>query len=79
MFKKFILKRKKYILHLLIELYFFTMKNWGIATKILVGVLTVGVIGTGGYLIYKAVKKSSDAKSTKSPAPEKQERKINIV
>ncbi len=55
------------------------MKKWSATTKILVGLLTVGVIGTGGYLIYKAVKKSSDAKSTKSESPVKQDRKINIV
>ena len=55
------------------------MKKWSTATKILLGVLTVGVIGTGSYLIYKAVKKSSEAKSTKSENPVKQDRKINIV
>jgi hypothetical protein len=78
-FKKIIFTRKKYILHLLIKLKFFTMKKWSTTTKILVGLLTVGVIGTGSYLIYKAVKKSSDAKSTKSESPVKQDRKINIV
>lgn len=55
------------------------MKKWGLTTKILVGVLTVGVIATGSYLIYNAVKKKSDEKSTKSAVPEKNERKINIV
>jgi hypothetical protein len=55
------------------------MKNWSLTTKILVGVLTVGVIGTGGWLIYRAVKKSADAKGTKSVDQNKDTRKINII
>jgi len=38
------------------------MKKWSLTTKILIGVLTVGVIGTSSWLIYKAVKKSKDKK-----------------
>jgi len=78
-FKKIILRLKKYILHLLIKIKFFTMNKWSTTTKILVGLLTVGVIGTGGYLIYRAVKKGAVEKGTKSAEPKKQERKINIV
>lgn len=52
------------------------MKKWSTTTKILVGLLTVGVIGTGGYLIYRAVKKSADTKGTKSADPVKNERKV---
>lgn len=48
------------------------MKNWSLTTKIIVGVLTVGVIGTGVYLIVGAVKKSS----TRSGDPTKDERKL---
>jgi hypothetical protein len=55
------------------------MNKWSLTTKILVGVLTVGVIGTGSWLIYRAVKKSAETKGTKSEEPKKQERKINIV
>jgi hypothetical protein len=55
------------------------MNKWSTNTKIVVGLLTVGVIGTGGYLIYRAVKKGAVEKGTKSAEPKKQERKINIV
>jgi hypothetical protein len=55
------------------------MKKWGLTTKILVGVLTVGVIATGTILIVRAVKKGRETKGTKSEDPQKNERKINIV
>lgn len=51
------------------------MKKWSLTTKILVGVLTVGVIGTGGWLIYKAVKKSG----TRSKDAEKNDRSITFT
>lgn len=48
------------------------MKNWSLTTKIIVGVLTVGVIGTGVYLIVGAVKKSAN----RSADATKEERKL---
>jgi hypothetical protein len=38
------------------------MKNWNVTTKILIGVVTVGVTGTTAWLIYKAIKKAKDKK-----------------
>lgn len=52
------------------------MKKWSTTTKILLSVLTIGFVGTGSYLIYKAVKKSSETKGTKSADPVKNERKV---
>ena len=51
------------------------MKKWSLTTKILVGVLTVGVIGTGSWLVYRAVKKSG----TKSKDAEKENREIKFT
>jgi glucose uptake protein GlcU len=51
------------------------MKNWSLTTKILVGVLTVGVTVTGIYLIAGAVKKSG----TRSKDATKNERKIDFT
>ena len=51
------------------------MKNWSLTTKIIVGVLTVGFIGTGVYLIAGAVKKSG----TRSQDEAKNDRKIVLT
>jgi glucose uptake protein GlcU len=51
------------------------MKNWSLTTKIIVGVLTVGVIGTGIFLIAGAVKKSG----TRSKDAAKEDRTINFT
>lgn len=65
----------QFILHLLIILKKITMKKWSLTTKIIVGVLTVGVIGTGIFLIAGAVKKSG----TRSKDAEKNDRKIDFT
>lgn len=65
----------QFILHLLIILKKITMKKWSLTTKIIVGVLTVGVIGTGIYLIAGAVKKSG----TRSKDVEKENRTIILT
>ena len=51
------------------------MKKWSLTTKIIVGVLTVGVIGTGIFLIAGAVKKSGE----RSPDEAKNKRKIDFT
>jgi hypothetical protein len=51
------------------------MKKWSLTTKILIGVLTVGVIGTSSWLIYRAVKKSG----TRSKSEEKEKRTIQFT
>lgn len=51
------------------------MKKWSLTTKIIVGVLTVGVIGTGIFLIAGAVKKSGE----RSKDATKNERKIDFT
>ena len=51
------------------------MKKWSLTTKIIVGVLTVGVIGTGIFLIAGAVKKSG----TRAKALEKENRTIILT
>jgi L-cystine uptake protein TcyP (sodium:dicarboxylate symporter family) len=65
----------QFILNLLIILKKITMKKWSLTTKIIVGVLTVGVIGTGIYLIAGAVKKSG----TRSKDVEKENRTIILT
>ena len=51
------------------------MKKWSLTTKIIVGVLTVGVIGTSIFLIAGAVKKSG----TRSKDVEKENRTIILT
>jgi glucose uptake protein GlcU len=51
------------------------MKKWSLTTKIIVGVLTVGVIGTGVFLIAKAVKKSGE----RAQDATKNDRKIDFT
>ena len=51
------------------------MKNLSLTTKIIIGVLTVGFIGTGVYLIAGAVKKSG----ARSKDAAKNERKIDFT
>lgn len=51
------------------------MKKWSLTTKIIVGVLTVGVIGTGIFLIAGAVKKSG----TRAQDATKNDRKIDFT
>jgi hypothetical protein len=65
----------QFILNLLIILKKITMKKWSLTTKIIVGVLTVGVIGTSIYLIAGAVKKSG----TRAKDVEKENRTINFT
>jgi glucose uptake protein GlcU len=64
-----------FILSLLLNIKKFVMKNWSLTTKIIVGVLTVGFIGTGVYLIAGAVKKSG----TRSKDVEKENRTIILT
>lgn len=51
------------------------MKKLSLTTKIILGVLTIGVIGTGIYLIAGAIKKSG----TRAQDVEKENRKIDFT